>query len=99
MGAPVDMPRASNMAGIVKQHVFVRLDDPDPLVIEMFFQPIGLDQRFWMRVFSWLRSHREISAGPRTGQGISRRVTARTSEFRRAHASGVLAIAFCDREL
>ena len=42
IGAPIDVRRAGNMAGVVEQDIFIRLDDPDPLVVKMFFQPIGL---------------------------------------------------------
>ena len=46
------------MPGVVEQNIFIRLDDSDSVVIEMFLQPIGLHQRFWMRVLSWMCRHR-----------------------------------------
>ena len=59
------------MPGVIEQNVFIRFDDPDPVILEMFLQPISLHQRFRMCVFSRVSSHIEISAGPRTEQGIS----------------------------
>ena len=70
IGAPIDVHRARNMPGVVEQNVFIGLDDTDSFIIEMFLQPVGLNECFRMRVFSWMRSHREISAGLRTEQGI-----------------------------
>jgi hypothetical protein len=29
------------MPGVIEQNVLIRFDDPDPVVLEMFFQPIG----------------------------------------------------------
>jgi hypothetical protein len=61
------------MPGVIKQNVLIRFDDPDPIILKMFFEPIRFDERFGMRVFSWMRSHSEISAGALNEQGISLR--------------------------
>ena len=50
IGAPIDVYRAGDMPGIVKQNVLIRFDDPDPIILEMFLEPVSLHQRFWMRV-------------------------------------------------
>src|SRR6267378_7850522 len=51
------------MSGIVKKHVFIRLYDPDPIVFEMFLQPLGLHQRLRMRVLAKLCNHRKETSG------------------------------------
>src|SRR5437762_6062566 len=51
------------MPGVIKQNVLIRFDDADPVILEMLFQPISLHQRFRMRVFSWMRSHRKKICG------------------------------------
>jgi hypothetical protein len=58
IGPPIDVHRTRNMPSVVKQDVFVRLDDPDAIVFEMFLQPIGFHQRLWMRVLHRVRCHR-----------------------------------------
>jgi hypothetical protein len=57
IGAPIDMHCARNMSGIVKKHIFVRLNDPDPFVFQVFLEPIRFYQRFRMRVLRRMRSH------------------------------------------
>ena len=54
---PIDVDRAGNVAGVIKQDVFVRFDDADVLVVEVLFEPSGVDQRLGMRVFRWVRVH------------------------------------------
>src|SRR5947208_11352718 len=70
IGPPIDMHRARNMPRVIKQNIFIRLYDPDALIVQMFFQPIDLHERFGMRVFGWMHSHKETSAGLRTEQGV-----------------------------
>ena len=55
------MHRAGDMPGVVKQHVFVRLDDSDAIVLEMFLEPIGFHQSFRMCVLRGVCSHRTKS--------------------------------------
>ena len=59
------MDRTGDVPRIVKQNVFVRFDDPNPVVLEMFLQPICLHQGFRMRVLRRVSSQRQISAGAR----------------------------------
>ena len=47
---PVYFLRSGNVSGVVKQHVFVALDDPDAGVVEVFGEPAGADQNFRMYV-------------------------------------------------
>ena len=50
IGPPIDVDRAGNMPGIIEQDVFVRLDDANVVIVEMFFEPIGIHQCLGMRV-------------------------------------------------
>src|SRR5437762_8413450 len=52
------------MPGVIEQNIFIRLDDPDALVPEMFLEPIGFYQRFGMRVLRRMRSHRTRKLSP-----------------------------------
>src|SRR4029077_10468381 len=47
---PIDMHGAGNVASVVKKQIFIRLNYPDSIVLEMFLQPISLHERFRMRV-------------------------------------------------
>src|SRR5207244_1916064 len=58
IGPPINVHRARNMPSVVKQDVFVRLDDPEAIVFEMFLEPIGFHQRLWMRVLRRVCCHR-----------------------------------------
>ena len=58
IGAPIDVHRAGEMAGVVKQNILIRFDDADALVFEVFLQPIGFYQRLWVRVLRRMRSHK-----------------------------------------
>ena len=50
IGPPIDVNGAGNVPGVVKQNVFVRFDDANAVVFEVLRQPVGVDQRFRMRV-------------------------------------------------
>src|SRR5947207_14508724 len=60
IGAPIDMHRARNMPGVVKQNIFIRLDDPDSIIFEMFLQLISLHQRFGMRLLGRMHSYSQF---------------------------------------
>ena len=47
---PVDLDRARYVAGVVEEHVLIRLDDDDVGVVEMLCQPVGGDQFLGMGV-------------------------------------------------
>jgi hypothetical protein len=72
IGTPIDMHCAGNVSGIVKEHVFVRFHDADPFVFKMLLEPIGLHQRFRMRVLGKLCSHtkRNFRRCPQPGKGF-----------------------------
>src|SRR6266576_5382143 len=91
------------MSGVVKQNIFIRLDDPDSFVFEMFLQPISFHQRLRMRVLRSMGSHRTrnftlllqgskgiynfIAHTPASNVHLATDVL----EFRVAHSSRVLA--------
>jgi hypothetical protein len=52
------------MSCVVKQNVLVRFDDSNPIVFEMFLEPIGFHQRLGMRVLRWVRCHRTANFRP-----------------------------------
>src|SRR5205085_11981819 len=56
---PGIMYHARNMPGVVKEYIFVRLNNSDPFVFEVLLEPICFYQRFWMRVLNRMRSHRK----------------------------------------
>src|SRR6266487_2918478 len=55
---PCRLQSRANMSGVIKQNIFIRLDDPDSFVLEMFLQPISFHQRLRMRVLRRMGSHR-----------------------------------------
>ncbi len=46
VGVPVDLHGASNVTGLVEQHVFVRLNDYEARRTEMRFEPVAADEAF-----------------------------------------------------
>src|SRR5213080_3535440 len=68
IGAPIDVHGAGNMPGVVKEDVFVRLDDSDALILEMLLEPIGFHQSFRMRVLRRMRSHKTTNFNPLSNQ-------------------------------
>src|SRR6266516_2466745 len=91
------------MSGVVKQNIFVRLDDPDSFVFEMFLQPISFHQFLRMSVLRRMGSHRARNFRPllRGSKGIYNfiahapasnvHLASDVLEFRVAHSSRVLA--------
>src|SRR5206468_7207832 len=91
------------MPSVIEQNIFVRFDDPDALVVEMFFEPIGFHQRLRRRVLRRLRSHKKENFRllRQPGKGIynfiahapasSAHLASGGLEYRVAHLSQVLA--------
>jgi hypothetical protein len=49
---PVNVHGAGNMAGIIKQYVFVALNNTDIGIVQMLGDPIRIYQCFWVGVFA-----------------------------------------------
>src|SRR5215510_8529704 len=59
------MHGAGNVSGIVKEHIFIGLNNPDSVVFQMLLEPIGLHQCFRMRVLREFYSHKKRNFGRR----------------------------------
>src|SRR5690242_16409703 len=47
---PIDLLCAGNMAGVVKENVFIALDDSDARIVEMRSEPVRADENFRVHV-------------------------------------------------
>ena len=68
IGPPIDVDRAGNVTGVVKQDVLIRFDDADVLVVEVLFEPsrrrpTPRDARIPSGSYSWI-SIEMVGRGP-----------------------------------
>src|ERR1700736_1523731 len=72
ISAPIDVDGAGYVTSIIEQYIFIRLADPDPIVLQMFFQPVRLHEGVWMSVRGGIDIHGGKSFLPRpcSGKGI-----------------------------
>src|SRR5215471_2411404 len=85
------MHRAGDVTGVIEQNVLIRFDDPDSVILKMLLQPISLHQRFWVRVFSWVSSHKKVCDLSHHRARDFALYYGANRGFRGAHASGVTA--------
>jgi hypothetical protein len=45
------------VTGIVQQDIFIRLDNPDAVIFEVLFEPIRVNESFWVSVGGGIRVH------------------------------------------
>ncbi len=83
---PVDLDRARYVAGVIEEHVLVRLDDDDVGVVEMLAKPVGGDQFLGVGVILELRGvvercGHDSSSWAERGQAADRWWTGPASDY------------------